>query len=97
MGVPALASQAVVDRWQGHGMSGGKLVIIQPVTPRRGRSTPRRTTFWPVPRSAIVHGHKVRNRFTLGDVLELLGLLTPTLADQWLAGQDFWGGFCPPA
>jgi glycerol-1-phosphate dehydrogenase [NAD(P)+] len=36
-------------------------------------------------RSSILHGHKVRSRFTLGDVLELLGLLTPVAADRWLA------------
>jgi glycerol-1-phosphate dehydrogenase [NAD(P)+] len=36
-------------------------------------------------RSAILHGHRVRRRFTLGDVLELLGLLTPAVADRWLA------------
>ncbi len=36
-------------------------------------------------RSAILHGHRVRRRFTLGDVLELLGLLTPSVADRWLA------------
>ncbi len=36
-------------------------------------------------RSAILHGHRVRRRFTLGDVLELLGMLTPTVADEWLS------------
>jgi len=35
-------------------------------------------------RSAILHGHRVRRRFTLGDMLELLGMLTPTVADEWL-------------
>jgi glycerol-1-phosphate dehydrogenase [NAD(P)+] len=49
-------------------------------------------------RSAILYGHKVRSRFTLGDVLEILGLLTPAAADRWLtAGSDTWGGFCPPS
>ncbi|MBN1346824.1 MAG: iron-containing alcohol dehydrogenase [Phycisphaerae bacterium] len=35
-------------------------------------------------RSAILHGHRVRRRFTMGDVLELLGLLGPNLAERWL-------------
>jgi len=47
-------------------------------------------------REAVLYGHKVRSRFTLGDVLELFGLLTPTAADRWLTGPDAWGGFCPP-
>lgn len=38
-------------------------------------------------RSAILHGHRVRSRFTLGDVLELMGLLTPAAADRWLAAD----------
>ncbi len=35
-------------------------------------------------RAAVLHGHRVRRRFTLGDVLELLGLLSSGVADRWL-------------
>ncbi len=36
-------------------------------------------------RSAVLCGHLVRNRFTLGDILSLFGALTPSAVQRWMA------------
>ncbi len=43
-------------------------------------------------RSAVLHGHRVRRRFTLGDVLELLGLLTDDAVTRWLDPRSLGPG-----